>query len=71
MNPPGVLRAFCGRCGTPLAYQAAKRPLEVDLTLCTLEDPDLAAPADHIWMQDAPGWDVLSDALPRHPRGRG
>jgi hypothetical protein len=44
--------------------------MEVDVTLCTLDDPQRAAPVDHIWMQDAPSWDILSDALPRHPQGR-
>jgi len=69
-SSPGVIRSFCGRCGTPLSYRAAKRPGEVDLTLCTLDDPGLAAPVDHIWMQDAPGWDGSPQALPRYPQGR-
>jgi hypothetical protein len=67
-SSPGVLRSFCGQCGTPLTYRNVRRPAEVDITLCTLDQPDLAAPADHIWMEDAPRWDVLSDALPRHAR---
>jgi hypothetical protein len=47
-----------------------RRPAEVDTKVCTLDQPELAAPVDHIWMQDAPDWDVLSEALPRHARGR-
>jgi hypothetical protein len=69
-SSPGVVRSFCAQCGTPLAYRAAQRPLEVDITLCTLDDPERAAPTDHIWMQDAPSWDILSDCLPRHRQGR-
>ncbi len=69
-SSPGVLRTFCGRCGTPLTYSNVRRPAEVDITLCTLDQPELAAPVDHIWMQDAPSWDGPCDALPRYARGR-
>jgi hypothetical protein len=69
-SSPGVRRTFCGQCGSPLSYSNALRPDEVDVTVCTLDQPDLAAPADHIWMQDAPDWDVLSDGLPRHSQRR-
>jgi hypothetical protein len=69
-SSPGVLRSFCGCCGTPLSYSNVRRPAEVDITVCTLDQPELAVPVDHIWMQDAPSWDVRSDALPRHARGR-
>jgi hypothetical protein len=69
-SSPGVLRTFCGRCGTPLTYRNVRRPAEVDITLGSLDEPDRAAPVDHIWMQDAPSWDLASDGLPRHPQGR-
>jgi hypothetical protein len=70
-SSPGVLRTFCGRCGSPLTYSNVRRPAEIDVTLGSLDQPELAAPVDHIWMEDAPSWDVASDALPRHARGRG
>jgi hypothetical protein len=70
-SSPGVLRTFCGRCGTPLTYRSERRPREIDFTVCSLDQPELAAPTDHIWMQDAPGWDLASASLPRHAQGRG
>jgi hypothetical protein len=70
-SSPGVLRTFCGRCGTPLTYSNAQRPGEIDVTLGSLNQPGLAVPADHIWMQDAPAWDLPSDGLPRYLQGRG
>jgi hypothetical protein len=66
----GVLRSFCGSCGTPLTYRNERRAGEVDVTLCTLDEPSLVAPTDHIWMQDAPDWDSSSEGLPRHLQGR-
>jgi hypothetical protein len=70
-SSPGVWRAFCGRCGTPLTYRNAKRPGELDVTICSLDEPGLMVPADHIWMQDAPGWDRPQDGLAQYPAGRG
>ncbi len=69
-SSPGVQRAFCSRCGTPLTYRNARRPGEIDVTICSLEQPEAAAPADHIWMQDAPSWDHPADGLPQYSAGR-
>jgi hypothetical protein len=69
-SSPGVHRAFCGRCGTALTYRNARRPAEIDVTICSLEHPEAAAPADHIWMQDAPAWDRPTDGLPQYAAGR-
>lgn len=69
-SSPGVQRAFCGRCGTPLSYRSAARPTEIDLTIGSLEHPELATPTDHIWMQDAPPWDRPGDGWPQHAAGR-
>jgi len=69
-SSPGVVRSFCSTCGTPLIYRSEQRPLETDITLCSLDEPGRAPPVDHIWMQDAPEWDLGSGCLPRHPRGR-
>ena len=69
-SSPGVHRGFCARCGTPLTYRCVQRPTEIDLTIGSLAQPELAAPVDHIWMQDAPPWDRPGDGLPQFPAGR-
>ena len=69
-STPGVQRSFCNRCGTPLTYRSAKRPGEVDVTIGSLDEPGLAVPVDHIWMQDAPAWDRPLDGLPQHAAQR-
>ncbi len=61
-----VTRTFCSHCGTPLTYRHDDRPLEVDITLCTLDDPTAHAPGDHIFMADALPWDQPRDGLPRY-----
>src|SRR5258708_6796467 len=58
-----VQRGFCARCGTHLTYRNDRWPDEVDVTIGSLDEPDRAAPAAHIWMEDAPRWDRPGDAL--------
>jgi hypothetical protein len=69
-SSPGVVRSHCARCGTPIGYEIARRPGEIDLTLGSLDDPSGFAPADHIWMQDALAWDHPADGLPQYPAAR-
>jgi hypothetical protein len=61
-----VTRTFCSDCGTPLTYRRKDRPLEVDVTLCTLDDAKAHAPVDHIYMADALPWDQPGDGLLRY-----
>jgi hypothetical protein len=39
-----VRRTFCAACGTPLTYEHADGPGFVDITTCTLDDPNLFRP---------------------------
>lgn len=69
-SSPGVERAFCAQCGTPISYRNVARAEEVDLTVCSLEPPATIAPADHIWMGDALAWDRPGDGLALHAASR-
>lgn len=68
-SSPPVTRRFCRACGTALTYEHADRPLEVDVTTRTLDDPDLFPPTFHAWLSDAPRWDRPDDALPKLQKG--
>lgn len=70
-SSPGVRRTFCGRCGTPLTYWNEKRGDEIDITVCSLDDPGRFAPADHIWTADAVSWEPLLPSRPRFRLTRG
>ena len=69
-SSPSVLRSFCSACGTPLTWRSAKHHGEIDVTLATLDRPDMVAPADHVWMEHALPWDRPNDGLPQHQRER-
>ena len=61
-----VERGFCGACGTSLTYRNAQRPLEIDFTLATLDEPGAFAPRMHIWVQDKLPWLQIADTLPQY-----
>jgi len=70
-SSPGVKRTFCASCGSPLTYWNEKRAREIDITVCTLDDPNAVSPVDQIWTEDAPHWEQGLAALRRWPRTRG
>jgi len=61
-----VVRTFCSSCGTPLTYVHADRPAEVDVTTCSLDDPDACPPTHHSWVRDSPRWLHCNDGLPAY-----
>lgn len=65
-------RAFCGDCGTPIAWIPKPRPdkpLRIDIALATLDDPSALTPTVHIWCDSAMPWLSVDDHLPHHPQG--
>jgi hypothetical protein len=65
-----VQRTFCGACGTPLTYQHRDEPQFIDVTTCSLDDPDAYAPTHHSWTSHDLQWLAASDALPHFPQSR-
>jgi hypothetical protein len=66
----GRVRTFCGRCGTPLTFQADDSPDELDVTIGSLDHPEALAPRDHIWASDRLPWIALADDLPSYETRR-
>jgi hypothetical protein len=67
-SSPGVLRTFCGQCGTPLAYMRMDEGGTIDVTTATLDDADDYAPTKEIWIADKLSWERLNDDM-RHFSG--
>jgi hypothetical protein len=63
-------RTFCGRCGTQITFQDAGAPDEIDVTICSLDDPERLAPQDHTQTGSRLRWLDLADGLPEYPEGR-
>ena len=69
-SSPKVVRTFCGQCGTPLTYAHADFPAGIDVTVCSLDEPERFSPADHTWTSHRVSWLHVNDALPAHPQAR-
>jgi hypothetical protein len=65
-SSPGVLRGFCGRCGTTLSFTADFLPGLIDLTIASFDEPERLPPQLHMWERKRLPWLVLGDDLPRH-----
>jgi hypothetical protein len=69
-SSPQVTRTFCPRCGTHLTYQHAASGAEIDVTICSLDQPDKLAPEDHTFTGSRLSWVKTSDGLPEFQRSR-
>lgn len=65
-----VTRTFCAACGTALTYRSDDAPGELDITLCSLDQPEALAPADHTQTSYRLPWDIIGDGLPQYPCSR-
>jgi hypothetical protein len=65
-----VTRTFCRDCGTPLTYRHADSPDTVDVTTCSLDDPEAFPPTHHSWLDHDLAWVRFGDSLPSFPEFR-
>ena len=63
------IRFFCGTCGSPLTARAAEAPVEMEINLATLDNPEVIKPEYHIWTSSQSSWFKIADNLPRHEEG--
>jgi hypothetical protein len=63
-------RTFCPRCGTALTFRSTNTPGEIDVTVCSLDDPASVQPRDHTWVSRRLPWVKLADGLPAFPEAR-
>ncbi len=69
VSSPGVRRAFCGRCGTPLTWEGYVENRKADLIelhIATLDHPERYRPEDHSRYAERIAWFDVADTLPRH-----
>lgn len=64
------VRTFCSGCGTPLTFQSSKYPAEIDVTVCSLENPEVLPPRDHTYASSKLPWVNLNDGLPVYAEAR-
>ena len=67
-SSPGVTRSHCATCGTPIAYETAKRPGEIDVYLNAFGEPERFEPQAHVHFEEHLSWFDTRDDKPRLPR---
>ena len=63
-------RSFCSNCGTPITFRSARHPQEIDISTCSLDDPEQVPPKDHTYTGARLSWVQVADGLPTHARSR-
>jgi hypothetical protein len=58
-------RGFCAVCGSTLSMHEAVLADRVQVSLGSLDRPDLVRPDDHVWTRSQLPWLELVDGLPR------
>ena len=58
-------RGFCAVCGSTVSMHEAVLPDRVQVSLGSLDRPDLVRPDDHVWTSSQLPWLEVVDDLPR------
>ncbi len=67
-SSPGVGRAFCGKCGTPLTWEGDGGDLGpiIEFHISTFDNPDVLVPTVHSFDSERIPWFEIADNLPRY-----
>ncbi|MGH8706951.1 MAG: GFA family protein [Burkholderiales bacterium] len=69
-SSPPVVRSFCSACGTPLTYRHESYGDAIDITTCSLDEPEKYPPTHHSWLGHDVSWVKFGDGLPAFPQSR-
>jgi hypothetical protein len=64
-SSPEAERGFCPACGSTLSMHEAVLADRVQVSLGSLDRPDLVRPHDHVWTRSQLPWLEVVDDLPR------
>ena len=61
-------RGFCPDCGAQITFYSINEPEVIDITVASLDHPELHPADHHIWSGDRISWLHLDEHLPHYPR---
>ena len=61
-------REFCRHCGSALVFSSTQETTTVDVTLCTLDDPERCQPQYHSHTGSGVSWFHVDDDLPYYEK---
>ena len=63
----GVVRQFCGTCGSQLLYETISSPTTIDLTTASLDNPNLFPPTMEVWLEHRVSWQTADQSRVQYP----
>ena len=67
----GVVRRFCGTCGSQLFYESVASPATIDITTASMDSPNLFPPTLEVWLEHRVSWQFVNDTRAQYPRSIG
>ncbi len=64
-SSPGIRRAFCSRCGSPVYARVDAEPDGLRIRLGSLNEDPGVRPVAHVWVGDKADWFTITDELPQ------
>ncbi len=61
----GVVRSFCGQCGSPVAYESTEKENQIDLHLGLFDDLEQITPQNHTFFDEKASWLKADEHLPK------
>lgn len=69
-SSPGVVRSFCGHCGSPLTCESEAEPEVLDITTASLDEPARCPPTREVWLEHRVDWQMVNPDLALYARSR-
>lgn len=66
-SSPGMFRAFCTNCGSPIYAFRAERPELLGIRLGSLDTPFTKQAKEHRYVAEKAPWEEIGDHLPQYP----
>lgn len=63
-------RTFCAHCGTQLTFAHKDFPNDIDVTTCSLDDPEAVPPVDQTYLGSRLTWIAHAGDLPAYVAAR-
>ncbi|MFC4203116.1 GFA family protein [Candidimonas humi] len=65
-SSPGMIRAFCSNCGSPIYAFRTERPELLGIRLGTLDTPFSKQAKEHRYVAEKATWETIEDQLPQY-----
>jgi hypothetical protein len=67
----GVIRRFCGACGSQISYESESSPATIDITTASLDNSNLFPPTMEVWLEHKLLWQTANQTRTHYPRNAG